>query len=365
MALFNEVSPGSAVNVSTMVGAEIRNLTRDGTSLSFEYRAYIYQNTTTYSWNTWALWIENTQYNVKSDDVQSSRGVKYYTPWRSASKEVPSSAESTTINVGVNGNLWYPTSPDGTVALTLSGLPIASAPSVSELTVSDISDKGVTASFIVTNSNNSTIISNEIQFSLTDFGTVIKTISDNSGNITDLDSGRTYYVRGKSVNGVGATYTSSKSFTTSYINPGNPGVPVLTYDLSQPTLDAKLKATWTSGSSGSNPISGYRIKLYKNNVEIFTIDTESTITNYTFNSFTSLGFSVGDTAQVGVYAYSKDYNNNKHFSSQTTSSIANIISDKFIYLSQNGSSFEKKKIHISVNGGSFIEIKKEKLKVIK
>lgn len=370
MALFNEVSGGSYVNVPTMIGAEVRNLSRDGRTISFEYRAYIYRYTTTWSTNTWALWVEGTQYNVKKQEVKSERDTKYYTPWRAATRTLSAEATSTTIDIGVNGKLYSPTTPAGTVTLTLSDFPAASAPSVSALTISNIGDKSASASFSVTNSNNSTIISNEIQFSTTNFGTVVKTISGTSGSVSGLDAGRTYYVRGKSVNGVGTTYTDTKSFTTYYINPGNPGTPILTYDQTQPIPKAKLKATWTEGSSGSNSIAGYRIRLFKNNVEIFMVDTTTSATYYTFNSFESLGFVPGDIVKVGIYAYSKDYNGNKHFNgggegfAQVFSETLTIVSDKFIYLSQNGGDFAKKKMYISVNGENFIEVKKEKFKII-
>ena len=55
---------------------------------------------------------------------------------------------------------------------------------------------------------------------------------------------------------------------------------------------------------------------------------------------------------------------NKYYSNYVTSGTITIVSDKFIYISQNGGSFIKYKAYISVNGGGFKEIKKEKLKVI-
>ena len=54
MASFNEVSAGSYVNVSAIVGANVRNVSRNGTSVYFEYQAYIYQSTPTWSSNSWA-----------------------------------------------------------------------------------------------------------------------------------------------------------------------------------------------------------------------------------------------------------------------------------------------------------------------
>ena len=80
MAWFNEVGAGDYVNVSANVGANVRNVSRNGTSVYFEYQAYIYQSTSTWSTNTWALRVEGNQNNVKGTS-QSSQGTKYYTGW--------------------------------------------------------------------------------------------------------------------------------------------------------------------------------------------------------------------------------------------------------------------------------------------
>lgn len=371
MAWFSEAGAGGAVNVAATVGAEVSNISRNGTNLSFNYRAYIYQSGSEWSVNTWALWIEGTQYNVK-DRSQSSYGTKYYTPWRSKSVTLGASTSSVTIGIGVNGNVWSPTSPADTIYITLYDAPTASAPSVSALTISNVKDKSASASFSVTSSNNSTVTSNQIQLSTSNFGSVIKTINGTSGIFSDLDANRTYYARGKSVNGVGTTYTGVKSFKTSYTNPGAPGQPVLSYDQSSPIPKAKLKATWTVASNGSTPVAGYRIRLFKNDYEVFMIDTESTALTYEFDTFENLGFKPGDVAKVGIYAYSKDWNGDRHWNGGGTteaqvysSSNVTVVSDKFIYVSYNGTDFAKRKIFVSYNGGDFIEIKKEKIKVIK
>ena len=74
--------------------------------------------------------------------------------------------------------------------------------------------------------------------------------------------------------------------------------------------------------------------------------------------------------KFGLDSQSKDWAGNKHFngggsgSAQVVSSSITMVSDKFIYLSQNGGTFTKYKVYISVNGGSFTEVKKEKLKII-
>lgn len=245
------------------------------------------------------------------------------------------------------------------------------APALNGIGVSSVGDKSAYVAFSVANSNGQDPYSPYIDLGLTNFGSVIRTINARSGTFSNLDPNRTYYVRGNDANDAGRTYTNVVSFTTGYNNPGAPGAPVLSYDQSEPIPKANLKATWTAASAGSTAISGYRLRLYKNGTEIKTVDTESTDISYTFGTFESLGFVPGDVAKVGIYSYAKDWAGNKHFngggvgSAQVYSSnTITEVSDKYIYVSSNGSSFNKYKMYVSVDNGTFNEVKKEKFKVI-
>lgn len=370
MASFNEVSGGSYVNVPTMVGANVRNVSRNGKSVSFEYQAYIYQSTPYWSTNTWALWVEGSQNNVKNRS-KSEEDKKYYTGWCSKTISLGTNVSSTTVSIGVNGQQGNPGSPKGYVKLTLSGLPVVGKPTLSNISVSQVSDKSVYASFSVTNSNYQAPYSPKIEISTSNFGSVIKTLKAKAGTISGLDANRKYYVRGSDANDAGRTYTNVASFTTTYKVPGAPGAAVLSYDKSEPIPSANLKASWTAATAGSTPIAGYRIRLYKNNNLVSSVDTENANTTYNFGTFESLGFVPGDVAKVGMYAYSKDWAGNKFFngngagSAQVFSSnTIKEVSDKFVYVSSNGAPFNKYKMYISVNNGAFVEVKKEKFKII-
>lgn len=374
MAQFDEVGASGYVNVPANVGANVRNVSRNGTSVYFEYQAYIYQSASKWSANTWALWVEgskNTVFNSNGGAKHTSQNTKYYTGWYGRNISLGTGTSSTTISIGVNGHYWDPDSPAGYVTLTLSGLPTVGKPSLSSISVSSVEDKSVYASFSVTNNNYQAPYSPKIEISTSNFGNVIKTLNAKAGTISGLDPNRTYYARGSDANDAGRTYTNVASFTTIYNNPGAPGAPVLSYDQTEPIPKANLKATWTAASAGSTAISGYRLKLYKNGTEIKMIDTESTDVFYTFGTFESLGFVPGDVAKVGIYSYAKDWAGNKHFNGDGSSSAqvysSNTItevSDKYIYVSSNGSSFNKYKMYVSVNNGAFNEVKKEKFKVI-
>ena len=374
MASFNEVGAGSYVNVSAIVGANVRNVSRNGTSVYFEYRAYIYQSTATWSSNSWALWVEgskNIVFNSNNGGSHTSQNTKYYTGWYSKSITLGTGTSKTTVSIGVNGQQWTPTSPKGYVTLTLSGLPTVGKPSLSSIRVSSIGDKSVYASFSVTNNNYQAPYSPYIDVATSNFSGVVSTINARAGTLSGLDPNRTYYIRGNDANDAGRTYTDVGRFTTTYNNPGAPGASILSYDQTEPIPKANLKATWTAASAGSTAISGYRLRLYKNGTEIKMIDTESTDTFYTFGTFESLGFVPGDVAKVGIYSYAKDWAGNKHFNGDEASSAqvysSNTItevSDKYIYVSSNGSSFNKYKMYVSVNNGTFNEVKKEKFKVI-
>lgn len=243
-------------------------------------------------------------------------------------------------------------------------------PSLSNISISDVDDTSAYVSFRVTNNNGQAPYSPYIDLSLTNFGSAVKSSASRGATFTGLDANRTYYARGNDANDAGRSYTNVASFTTSYTNPGAPGKPILSYDQTEPIPKAKLTASWLAASAGSTAIAGYRIRLFKNGTEVMTIDTENTGISYTFDSFESYGFEPGDVAQVGIYSYSKDWAGNKHFngggstSSQIYSNTLTIISDKFIYASVNGGAFDKYKMYISQDGGSFVEVKKEKFKVI-
>ena len=368
MAWISEAG-AAKMNVAANVGAEIRNVSRNGRSVYFEYRAYLYQSTSTWSTNVWAVWTEGNRYVVK-DRSQSSQNVKYYGGWVGKSVDLDPGASSCNISVGTQGNNWDPWDP-GYVTLTVYDLPTCSAPSLSGLTISNVSDTSAKISFSVTNSNNGSVTDSYIDI-FRDSGLTDKaaTIGAASGTFTGLDPNRTYWARGNAANAAGRSYTGTKSFTTGFTNPGAPSNLKITYNKNEPIPTATYTFSWNAGTAGSKAIAGYRFRLYKNNTEILMQDTESTATSKTING-ADYNFAVGDVIKFGLYSYSKDYAGNKHFngdgasSAQVVSGTITIVSDKYIYVSVNGEAFDKKKMYISVNGGAFIEVKKEKFKTIK
>lgn len=356
------------INVSANVGAEIRSVSRDGTSVYFEYRPYIYQSTNTWSSNVWALWAEGNRWVVK-DRSQSTKGTKYYGGWVGKSVSLGTGTNSCTISVGTQGNNWDPWAP-GYVDLPVYDLPTASAPSLSGLTVTSVGDKSARVYFSVTSTNNASISDNYIDLSLSNFGAVVKSAGNRDNTFGDLDPNRTYYARGNAANAAGRTYTNVVGFTTGFNNPGNPGQPYLSCDQSEPIPKARLSISWTAATAGSTAIGGYRIRLYKNGTEIKMIDTDNANTTYDFGTFESNGFAPGDVASVNIFAYCRDWNNGQHWSGNGSTAVQGsntitVVSDKYIYASPNGGNFNKYKMYVSANGGDFIEVKKEKFKVIK
>ena len=245
-----------------------------------------------------------------------------------------------------------------------------STPSLSGLSISSVSDTSAYISFNINNANNGNVSDSYIDLSLSNFGSVVKSIGSRAGTFTGLEPNRTYYARGNAANEAGRSYTGVSSFTTGFTNPGAPSNLKIAYNKNEPIPTAAYTFSWDAGSAGSKPIAGYRFRLYKNNTEILMEDTESTATSKTING-ADYNFAVGDVIKFGLYSYSKDWAGNKHFngggagSAQVVSGTITIVSDKYIYVSVNGGTFDKKKMYVSVNGGSFIEVKKEKFKTIK
>lgn len=333
----------------------------------------------------WALYSEGGSsdfYSVYNLSI-SIAGKKVYNPgtvrWdekvfpaakgsKSGSVWIGNGANAKTIYISFVGAVFYDRDTQNGGNFTMSQY--IYKPSLSNISISGVDDTSAYVSFSVTNNNGQAPYSPYIDLSLTNFGSVVKSSASRGATFTGLDANRTYYVRGNDANDAGRSYTNVASFTTSYTNPGAPGKPILSYDQTEPIPKAKLTASWLAASAGSTAIAGYRIRLFKNGTEVMEIDTENTGISYTFDSFESYGFEPGDVAQVGIYSYSKDWAGNKHFngggstSSQIYSNTLTIISDKFIYASVNGGAFDKYKMYISQDGGSFVEVKKEKFKVI-
>lgn len=286
----------------------------------------------------------------------------------SGSVWIGNGANTQTIYVSFVGAVYYDRSTQNGGNFTMSQY--IYKPSLNNISISSVGDTSAYVSFSVANNNGQAPYSPYIDLSLTDFGSVVKSSASRGVTFTGLDANRTYYARGNDANDAGRTYTNVASFTTSYTNPGAPGKPVLSYDQTEPIPKAKLTASWLAASAGSTAVAGYRIRLYRNGTIVTMIDTENTGISYTFDSLESYGFVPGDVAQVGIYSYSKDWAGNKHFngggsdSAQVYSDTLTIISDKFIYASVNGGVFDKYKMYVSQDGGSFVEVKKEKFKVI-
>lgn len=367
MAWISEAG-AAKMNVPAIVGAEIRNVSRNGRRVYFEYRAYLYQSSDVWSTDVWAVWTEGNRYVVK-DGSQSSMYVKYYGGWVGKSVDLDPGASKCNISVGTQGNNYNPWDP-GYVTLTVYDLPTCSKPSLSALSISNVSDTSAYISFNINNTNNGSVSDSYIDLSLSNFGSVVKSIDSRDGTFTGLDPNRTYYVRGSAANAAGRSYTDVSSFTTGFTDPGAPSNLKIAYNKNEPIPTTAYTFSWDAGSAGSKPIAGYRFILYKNNTEILMEDTESTATSKTING-ADYNFAVGDVIKFGLYSYSKDWDGNKHLngdgvgSAQVVSGTITIVSDKYIYVSVNGGTFDKKKMYISVNGGAFVEVKKEKFKTIK
>ena len=181
-----------------------------------------------------------------------------------------------------------------------------STPSLSGLSISSVSDTSAYISFNINSANNGNVSDSYIDLSLTNFGSVVKSIGSRAGTFTGLEPNRTYYARGNAANEAGRSYTGVSSFTTGFTNPGAPSNLKIAYNKNEPIPTAAYTFSWDAGSAGSKPIAGYRFRLYKNNTEILMEDTESTATSKTING-ADYNFAVGDVIKFGLYSYSKDW----------------------------------------------------------
>lgn len=248
------------------------------------------------------------------------------------------SASNRNITVNFVGEVYYNRTTDHGGSFTMGAT--ISKPSLSGISTSNLSDSSVYASFSVTSANNGTIADYYMDI-FTDSACTNKvgTISSNKGTFTELNANRTYYIRGNSSNEAGRSYTAVKSITTTFTNPSAPSNLRIECSNPEPIIAADYTFKWNAAGAGSTAVAGYRLRIYKNDVELESIDTESISTQYTINA-AAKGFAVGDRLKFGLYSYSKDWAGNKHFngggsgSAQVMSSAVTMVSDKFIYLSE-------------------------------
>lgn len=331
----------------------------------------------------WSLFSEggSVQYYTIYNLNISINGVAVYNPgtvsWNSyafpAAKgntggrvHVGGSAGNRNIGVSFVGNVYSNQWVDRGGSITIG--PTIWAPYLSGLSISSVTDKSVYGSFYVTDSRGQGPYSPYIDVGETNFGNVVKSIAARAGTLSGLIPNKTYYMRGNDANDGGRSYTGVSSFKTLYYNPGAPGKPSITFNKNEPIPTADYTIKWTAGSAGSTSVVGYRLRIFKNNIEVLSVDTESTTTQYTFNAAT-YGFEPGDSLRIGLYTYSKDWQGTKFFNgggsgeAQVMSDSLSIVSDTFIKVSINGGDFIKYKMYLVTTGG-LIEVKKEKLRVL-
>lgn len=160
-----------------------------------------------------------------------------------------------------------------------------------------------------------------------------------------------------------SAWKTSGTTTTNFVAPSAPQSLKVSTDMPEPIPTGIYKAGWSAPSNvGSNGVNGYRVQWLKNGANFGSeYDVSSAAASKVVSEDT---IQPGDTISFKVRAYTIGQEV-RYYSEYTTSGTITIVSDKFIFISQNGGTFVKYKAFISVNGGSFTEIKKEKLKVIK
>ena len=171
------------------------------------------------SYRSYNVNTKSVNVNIGGVDYTSYLSHYYDFPSRSASQDWGASQVSRS---GMTGNqtvtITTSTSSDagGTstwVFTANAGTPIVT-PTLSAMTISNITQTSANLSFTVTNNGGASIVDNYIDVSLTNFGTPIKTLTSNSGTVTELTPNTTYYVRGNASNGSYRGYTTVASFKT-------------------------------------------------------------------------------------------------------------------------------------------------------
>lgn len=164
---------------------------------------------------------------------------------------------------------------------------------------------------------------------------------------------------------VNTAYVTTTSPVKYYGNPGNPGVPTLSYRRRGPTLKETLTFNWGAASGGTNvPVKGYRLRIYKNGVLQKGInpydssaehwDTDSTSTSFSFDP-NKFGFKVGDKVKLGIYSYGYNgagqilFNGGGVGPAQVKSAEYTFINAGIIRIKKDGI-WKEGQVYIKVNG---------------
>lgn len=155
---------------------------------------------------------------------------------------------------------WAKNAGGGTNSAWNSFTTLAETPTISAVSISNITSSSANASFSVTDNGGKSITDNYIDC-FTDSGCTNKkaTITGTSGTFSGLSRYTTYYARANASNGSYRGYSAVKSFTT---NPANPTVSAITVGTLTPTT-APLSFSVTD--NGGKAITSSKIEVSESN----------------------------------------------------------------------------------------------------
>lgn len=116
---------------------------------------------------------------------------------------------------------------------------------------------------------------------------------------------------------------TSKSINQ-YIAPSAPGKPVISFKKSRLTVKENWTYNWTAASptNSNSPVTGYRVRLYRNGSQILQQDINGT--SYTINP-TNNKFEAGDTVRLDINPYTVDGKGTKILRTTYTSSAISTV----------------------------------------
>ena len=218
-----------------------------------------------------------------------------------------------------------------------AGSPVTT-PTLSGVSVGGVARTSANASFTVTNNGGASIVDNYIDCGTYNFGNVVSTIVGTSGTFTNLTPNTTYYVRANASNGTYRGYSGVGSFKTT----GN--APSITSVTTTPTVDS----------------CSFTINVSYDTNDGFSSRTIEYGTTMSYGSSTT-GTSISGLSPSTTYYYKVTINSVQGRSGTYTGSFTTLAS-KAVKLSVNGGAFTDRNLYISVNGGTFKLIPKNKIK---
>lgn len=302
----------------------------------------------------------SASFTISSDGggTVTSSGIQFSTSnWGSVAASI--SGTSGSVNTLSRNTTYYyrayATNSAGTTYSTVKNFTTKmQTPTLTAPSFSNITSTGADVSFTITDNGGGTITASRTDASVnSSFSPIAGQVSGTSGTFSNLSPGTYYYAQSMARNSQYTGWSSNSSFST---------CPTVTISPSSSSDGSIINV----GALATGTVSQWYYSLYDENGTALVTDATpgQTISGYTFGNNQITGLSPG--VRYGVSVRVTNTQGTYHNTTGTTSGIqyVTMANPSAINFSTNGGTFSPKPLYISINGGAYKLITKDKLNIL-